>query len=408
MQPFADPSFHNETEYRYFKVFQDQTAAELSGYFDSNVWNRSILQLCHEEVFARQAVIAIGALHTTMEVVQSRPEASIHSKPRRELGLPHHEFALQQYGKALQSMRELSKRKTASWFRNTLLSCLLTTCFENYIGSHDNALAQAQAGIEILTESELRSECRAPDDLTFVMGTYSFDDADLLGTFARLEASLILFRGTHQAPRRLLPLRKEESAVFKNIPATFESVREARFCWDLSVRRALQWREAYVQRLHFSVLDFGESNIAYNLQKADAFAERVQTEIGLYVQAKAQWFRAFRPLFERSRSSPGSKEFLSASVLMIQYLSANVSIRSPGGNLEEYCDAFLEDFITIVDLARECLETSTGTASPGRAVFAFDDGLVAGIFLVATRCRDSVVRRNAIGLLRRYPRREGQ
>lgn len=134
-----------------------------------------------------------------------------------------------------------------------------------------------------------------------------------------------------------------------------------------------------MQRLNFLTLNFGESNITYNIRKADAFAERVQTEIGLYVQAKTQWFRAFRPLFERSRSSPGSKEFLSALVLMIHYLSVNVSIRSPGRNLEGYCDAFLEDFITIVDPARNCLETSSCTVSPGKALFMFDDGIVAGL-----------------------------
>lgn len=224
MQPSVNPRFQTATEYRYFKIFQDQAATELSGYFDSNVWSRSILQVCHEEEFARHAVIAIGALHAVMEAVQSNPALSFPSDARRKLGLPHHELALRHYGKALQSMKELSQRNSTSLFRNTLLSCLLTTCFENYIGNQDNALVQVQAGVEILTERELMSRCGTPDDMSIVISANSLDDSDLLGTFARLEASLILFRGTHQAPRRLLPLRKEESAVFKNMPSSFNTM----------------------------------------------------------------------------------------------------------------------------------------------------------------------------------------
>ena len=78
-----------------------------------------------------------------------------------------------------------------------------------------------------------------------------------------------------------------------------------------------------------------------------------------------------------------------------------------GQNLEAPCDMFYHDFTKIVDLAQDCLERSCLSTTPGKAIFVFDDSLVAGLFLVATRCRVPLLRRRTIYLLRQYPRREG-
>jgi hypothetical protein len=43
----------------------------------------------------------------------------------------------------------------------------------------------------------------------------------------------------------------------------------------------------------------------------------------------------------------------------------------------------------------------------GRLVYHFDFGIVAPLFLTATKCRDRVVRRKAIKLLKAAPLREG-
>ena len=339
-----------------------------------------------------------------MESVQSSREPS----EAQLVGKPHHQFALQQYGKALHLMKELPQRRNNSWFRNTLLSCLLTTCFENFIGNQDTALAQAQAGIDVLIEKEMTSEQGKEKDLSTLLRTHSFDDMDLHSTFARLEASVIMFKDNRQVQRRLLPLRKEDSAAFKETPDTFESVRHARFCWDLGVRRALQWRTAYLQSSNFSTFDFGENNVTYNMQRADELARRIQMELGLYIKQQKQWLKAFQPLFDKSRENPGSKEFFGASILMMQYHCSKLSTSFSGQNYETYCDAFLQEHIAVVNLAHELLETYPCTNSPGKTVFVFDDGqIVAGLFLVATRCRDKGVRRHAIRLLQRHPRREG-
>lgn len=63
VQPSAGPKFKNTIEHQYFAIFLESTAAQLSGYHESSLWDRIVPQACHEEEWAMNAVIAIEALH---------------------------------------------------------------------------------------------------------------------------------------------------------------------------------------------------------------------------------------------------------------------------------------------------------------------------------------------------------
>jgi len=75
--------------------------------------------------------------------------------------------------------------------------------------------------------------------------------------------------------------------------------------------------------------------------------------------------------------------------------------------VEMFTDDHHADFVQTVDLAQGLLEVYDSGSRPGKAVFVFDYNIVTSLFVVGTRCRDLVVRRMAIGLLMKYPRREG-
>ena len=345
-------------------------------------------------------MVAIGALSAAVEAVQSSPHTS--QCDRNELGASQYKFALQQYGKALRLMQALPQRG-GFWPRTSLLSCLLTTCFELYLGDNGNALVQAQAGLDILLQYDKLARSGRSDDLCSILSKLSHEEHDILDTFARLEASVRLFAGYRPAGHS--PLREEDSVVFKTMPETFDSVREARLCWDLLSRRVWHWRETHLQGSRISTLDFGESEVTHNLQRADAFANRVRMELELFSKAREKWLQAFQGLFDRTRQHPGSKDFLGANAMMIEYLSTNLTVLLSGQNHETCCDDFLQDHIEILGLARDLFEMCPNPR--GKSIFVFDGSNVSALFIVATRCRDSVVRREAIDLLRKHPRREG-
>lgn len=189
------------------------------------------------------------------------------------------------------------------------------------------------------------------------------------------------------------------------LPLVFDSVKQARQYWDLIVEATMLWR-ASSHPNGFSTLGFGENNIRASQRRSSSFSQRIKQELQVYMTTTEGWLQSFQPLFERSRAQKGTKEFLGASILMIKYLSWRFTLP----RLEQcdtYEDEFLPGYITVVDLAQGLLEADLTNRIKDKPIFIFDDRLVAGLFLVATGCRERRVRRQAINLLRKYPRREG-
>jgi hypothetical protein len=74
VQPFAGPELKNTTEHQYFTVYQESIADQLSGYYDTSIWNCVVLQACHEEPWATNLVVAIGALYKYLGREESERE----------------------------------------------------------------------------------------------------------------------------------------------------------------------------------------------------------------------------------------------------------------------------------------------------------------------------------------------
>lgn len=308
-------------------MFEQSTAPQLSGFFDTEVWTRYILQVCNQEPFACHAVIAIGALNLAMGTCQikqnhAEPDSMfLLLKAKIKYGEPHYSFAVRQYGKALTLMRGLSQ-KTHDSFQNILLSVLLTTCFENFIGNQNSALIQAQVGLKILTDKEKSLSRVRKIDSSYYLRTLSTEENELFSTFARLETMSILFQDKcHQKPRQdPHHLATGESTPFRDFPAVFRTIREARFCWDVVLKRAWEWRNSYLQHHNsrLSNLDSGEYDIPDANRNDDKSAKQLPLKAELFTFSKEQWLRAFTPLFDKARKDKGNKAFEGTSILMIQ------------------------------------------------------------------------------------------
>jgi hypothetical protein len=110
-------------EKRGFHFFLQNTAAELSGYYDSSFWESLILSASAQEPSLRHAVIAIGALHEDFS--QKRLTSSTPSPDELET-----DFALNQYTKATSALRRsLSSGKQEPL--TALMSCILFVCFDS-------------------------------------------------------------------------------------------------------------------------------------------------------------------------------------------------------------------------------------------------------------------------------------
>lgn len=455
----------SQAEGLYFKLFQTQTANELSGFFDGVFWSQSVLRECHSEAAIRHAVVALGALYKTLEKTTESPPTSPSGglyENNRDGALRHWEVALSQYSKACAASLALVDDDAPSQ-RTRLMASVLLACFDSFIGDHKQAIIQIQNGLRLL--DRVRTEHRRSRGAS--TSSEPIED-ELTQMFARLAIQAKSYDMAFHFPQpyviRLLPEPEQStpppsastpgpsygsppaapaappsngSRVLTHqgtIPAQFTSLRQARLSWDILCELIFRSMELMFQSAN------GPPNLLpQNLSaQGSVFQNRIDA-----------WSIAFEPLL-RNRFDPAVsiQEKAGIAVLKMFQIMALILCLMTFSNSEMMFDGFYKHFAAIVDLASEVVgdeerraeaarcpdssrcvhryhdyghsahahsndfssESRRGFARPPshiKASFSADLGIVPPLFVVATKSRDRVLRREAIRLLRSSARREG-
>jgi len=137
----------SEEEGKYFQLFTERTAHELSGFLDPTFWTRLVLQESHNVAAIRHAVIALGALSKSLETA---PGPDLKVNVIQSIDKKHHEHAVSQHLKAIQALNYYISSSEAPQLRNALIACLLFVCFETFQGSYASSVQQTYGGLKIL------------------------------------------------------------------------------------------------------------------------------------------------------------------------------------------------------------------------------------------------------------------
>lgn len=418
--PFSTMEFH------YFDLFRTQTATGHSGYFDSAFWTRRVLQECHTDPAIRHAAVALGALYKTLE--QSCNPSSPSSSNGADDTLSHWQVAVKKYSEACNAMVSPNGLNSQTCHRTKLMASVLLGSFDAFIGDHKQAIIQIQSGLRLLERLRIEQAQRIP-------GAEPIED-ELIIVFTRLAIQAKTYDLGFHFPEpyviHLTPLAANEAPGFAAeqksafsaiapLNQPFTSLREARIAHDRLLERGLR----FVEMLH----------IAQN-HAASFFPESWrQYGAGFKIEVET-WVRAFQPLFE-SRLAPGMdhQEKTALAILKMAQINASVTFTSMFDSSEAVFDRFNPQFRAMVDLGREIVADEARAAAergpnpkhcrhchgyqpddtkPGEFIschikpsFSADVGIVPPLFVVATKCRDPVLRRQAIQLLRSSARREG-
>lgn len=424
----------NEQEGLYFQLFQEKTASELSGFFDNAFWSRYVLQECHSEAAIRHAVVALGALYKTLEKSCESPPSSpldISESVPADSPMRHWEMAVKKYSHACQ---ELLLPHSQTTNRTRLMGSVLLACFDSFIGHHKQAIKQIQTGLSLL--EELRAERRR----AFLPKPEEPVEEELIQMFTRLAIQAksydMAFHFPHpwvihlttppQASDPTSPPSDSSSPVSLHhdpIPERFASSIEARLAWDALVERTLRFTETM-----FSHVANGPMGVLPpSLRRyGSGFKDQIQA-----------WSDAYEHILA-SRTAPGvsSQEKAAIAALKMTQVMCQILFLMTFSDNEMQFDAFTPQFKGIVDLALEVVGDEERRAAAKRCPdprlcqhhldhwvdifggheyaarhikpsFSADLGIVPPLFVVATKCRDPVIRRQAIQLLRSSARREG-
>lgn len=423
--PFA------QQEGLYFQLFQSHTATELSGYFDSVFWSRLVLQECHSEVSIRHAVVALGALYKTLEKSTESPPSSP-GPDGESIDSPfrHWEVAVKSYSNACTTLIGVADQGSNA-NRTRLMASILLACFDSFIGDHKQAIVQIQNGLGLL--EQLRAQRRR----AFLSHPEAPVEDEIIQMFTRLAIQAKSYDMAFHFPKpyviQLIQPSTDPASPGSDggspvslhqdpIPEQFSSLHEARIAWDTLCERMFRFTETL-----FSASQNGPMGVLPAAQR--------QYGMGFKSHIEA-WSNAFDHIL-CSRSAPGfsSQEKAAISVLKMSQLMGQILFLMTFSDSEASFDNFQDQFKVIVDLGQEvvgdeerraaekrcpdprtCRHHKTHdedifggyeyTASHIKPSFSADMGIVPPLYVVATKCRNPLVRRQAIQLLRSSSRRE--
>ncbi|KAF4976511.1 hypothetical protein FZEAL_6829 [Fusarium zealandicum] len=417
----------------YFDLFRSHTASELSGFFDNSFWTCHVLQQCHSEDAIKCAVIALGALYQTLE---QTAETSLHARPglsadaRLEAVRRHWQVAIKRYSDACNALVKLNSQDQRS-HKVLIMANVLLACFDSFIGDHRQAIHQIQTGLSLVngfctqhSDRLLTTEDPLEEELATIFTRLAIQakSYDMAFHFAQPFRMRLGSQAQPQSPDSSRPASPHEEPW--SIPDIFTSVFEARRACDELNARIMR----YIEGL-FAI----KSDLKGTLPQ-------LWRDYGLGFKSQIEtWYRAFDSIF-RSRHNPSVSPQEKAGIAALKMLatSGQVLYLMMFSDKESDFDTFMPHFQTMVKLGYEIVSdeerraasricpnpeqcqhhphgqwnqgffSGMGFSAPHiKPRFSADLGVVAPLFVVATKCRDPSLRRQAIQLLRSSARREG-
>jgi hypothetical protein len=188
--------------------------------------NRRLIPQISEAVpFIKHAIIAVAALskisgdsNYLLMIAGEGEEAS-----RLQL---EHQYALQQYQKALKGMRKAAALGQHD-LRNSLIACLLTFSFESLLGRQSPACSLAASGVALFHDwiskyCDGLSTCASPNNHVV--------DNDLVQAIAGLDIHVAFFLDTRPLVLHQRVIDDTARALL-HMPSSFKTLCDARTYW---------------------------------------------------------------------------------------------------------------------------------------------------------------------------------
>ncbi|KAJ5908232.1 hypothetical protein N7495_000914 [Penicillium taxi] len=403
-RPLSIPSFYQfscDQERRSFQFFLVKTAPQLAGDFECAFWERLLLQSAHHEPAIRHITVALGSLHEHFERDAGAPF-------RSSVLTVHSSFALRQYSRAMRCL--MSMPDDSQPLDVCLISCVLFACYEAMRGHYGSAIMHITSGLKIL--SELRSkQSRIKLSATSSPGRMPYVSIDVLcGLFSRLQAQVTV---TSYQSRSEMSNLWPELTIDLDQPMVFNSLADAREILEIYT---YNYRKRSTELLHEPIqTDIIIPAVFVTVIKPEAVALR-DTSLSILERWSAaldEFLQRGVPLTDRERRG--------AMVLKLRKIDAFVAldILQPGDAVvddhiqwDRYCDYF-EHIVTLGELINKSYPSSAFSStnlpplSSSLTSFSLDLGIIGAMFSVAARCRDPLIRRRAVSVLRAAGVQEG-
>ena len=126
-------------EQRGLNFFRERTSRQLSGFYECDFWNCSVLQASHSDSSIRHALVALASLHEDFEKTGDAEQT-------------RNNFALKQYNLAIREhLDSLVPHETRS-VDNYVASCMIFISIEAIQGHYNSALSLVSRAVKLFYE----------------------------------------------------------------------------------------------------------------------------------------------------------------------------------------------------------------------------------------------------------------
>ncbi|KAJ5089340.1 hypothetical protein N7532_008024 [Penicillium argentinense] len=364
-------------ERRAFEYYFQYASTQLASGMSIDFWTTVVPQICRSEPAVWDAMIAISALFEYPDQCLDFTYLRNQRQQPRSLTQVQQE-ALVWYSRSISSIQSQFDRRGADPYI-ALISCILFICIETMQGRVEEALQLYRQGVSLVFD--LRAQVGH--------GRVSASKAALLEEtiiplFLRLGAISLTISGV-QANGLYRPAEIEELSAFQSVDAARLSITV------LSTEAQLLEREAQEHLTAVGGDSAASKDMIYRQQSL--------------LNKLTCWHRAYINMCHGVY--PGSSVPLNAEPVLLTYYAASfIYVSECLTQRELVYDYHIERFRTIVEQAVLALAATAGPTS-AQPPFTFEMGVGIPLFLTGLKCRDPLLRRKALKLLRQAPPMQG-
>lgn len=314
----------NPLENRAFQYFQTHTLPSWTEFFDSELWSRKILQLCHLEPAIKHGLLALSVMHERFQ--EGSPVFTKH----------HDDFAFMQYAQAVKHSNKLLLTYSGQVedLESVLLACIMFVCYENLAGNFRTANMHLKNGLQILRQHDQAASSRSKQSVE-----------SIAHVLARFDLQAMTFSDNSS----VYEYKIDEAPACPEIPDFFQSNDVARNTLA-AMLRCMMWISGMAD-----IDSEAPHNFVWQKMCAEILVAFKKWEL------KFDDYQRNIPLKDRRnpKTYAGNTLLKMGAVVMRIFEGAAVGVFT-----EMAWDAFMEDFKTIVDLAETLSSINPALSQP--------------------------------------------
>ncbi|KEQ61520.1 uncharacterized protein M437DRAFT_8948, partial [Aureobasidium melanogenum CBS 110374] len=369
----------------WIEFFSMRTGPALSNVLSHSFWSFSLPQLSLSEPAIRHALVALGSAHARFEAEATNNQAV------QDAIQP--DFTLRHYNESIKQLKLYLSRESQS-LDIALLCCLMFISLECIYGNRLLVIDHLQKGLNMLKSSLVQDEENEASSNAIAKSIKQ----EVRPLFHRLDSQTTLmgFSGSNM-------FNHMDKLLALSIPRSFDGFEQAKTSLDLLIASSLSFIRSVHDGKHAEDGSISLSGRTLQIH--------LLSEFSIWKNSMANYVKSCNTFTDND--SRIEKSLRTQHTATFVWLARCTELDESG------FDAYLPEFTAIVRWSRTlltpiseskewCLHSRLASLSVSNVPrFSLNMSSIPPLYLVAIKCRDPVIRREAISMLEEMNGREG-